>query len=522
MLRSLSSGSFRESRCYIRKAKSMPVTPTPKPEDAKPANGEWPWWHIAGLALVDILFLAAFTAGLAYSVTWQKWIGAQISLLGILVVLAISAWELRRLILHMRAAQADKNKKNEKDPDWGIITATRLAQFIAFGVVAIVIYAIRTEHWISGTVAQVIGAGLLTAGASLGAGGFVGFLFGVPKSTQPAADNGGSKPSGSASESNSKDDKNDGTKPAYGGNTNLEQISDWLTKTIVGVSLVEFHKLPPYLGKLSEYVAAGLDGDPLTTKAIALVIMVYFASTGFLVGYLWTRIYLTRAFNDSTVSKRLDDLENQVQLDTEARMKVDRWLNHHNESQQSRADLMQSIIAASPRGKGDVFLDAEEFRNKGTCPNWAEIQNRSDVTLPIFQALVEADSDKTFHRNRSQYAFALMTLQKPDYQKALDAIEEAIVIRDRARDRGWKEYEFARAVCKIKLYPNAKNDPTLAADINRDLSYRGPNDDARCDPLDLDQVVADWAGTAKKWPTTAPATPTAGGTTDTKPGNPAK
>jgi hypothetical protein len=480
----------------------MSDTSKPKPKASEPPNGEWPWRHITGLALIDILFLAVFTAGLAYSVTWQKWIGAQISLLGILAVLAISAWELRRLLLHVRTAKADTKKEN---PDWGIITAVRLAQFIAFGAVAIIVYAIRTEHWIAGTVAEVIGAGLLTAGASLGAGGFLGFLFGVPKSNQPAStENGGSKPSATSSASNSKDDKNDGTKPAYGGNTNLEQISDWLTKTIVGVSLVEFHKLPPYLGKLSAFVAAGLDGDPETTKAIALVIMVYFASTGFLVGYLWTRIYLTRAFNDSTVSKRLDDLENQVQLDTEARMKVDRWLNHHNESQQSRSDLMQSVIAASPRGKGDVFLDAEAFRNKPTCPNWAEIQTRSDLTLPIFQALVEADTDMTFHRNRSQYAFALMTQPKPEYQKALDAIEDAIKIRDRARERGWKEYEFARAVCKIHLYPATK-DPALVADINRDLSLRGPNDDARCDPLDLDQIVADWLKQPKKWPPTPPA-----------------
>lgn len=516
----------------------------PKPKNSEPANGEWPWRHITGLALIDILFLAVFTAGLAYSVTWQKWIGAQISLLGILAVLAISAWELRRLLLHVRAAKADQKK--EKDPDWGIITATRLAQFIAFGAVAIVVYAIRTEHWISGTVAEVIGAGLLTAGASLGAGGFLGFLFGVPKSNQPAStENGGSKPSATSSAANSKDDKNGGTKQAYGGNTNLEQISDWLTKTIVGVSLVEFHKLPPYLGKVSTFVAAGLDGDPETTKAIALVIMVYFASTGFLVGYLWTRIYLTRAFNDSTVSKRLDDLENQVQLDTEARMKVDRWLNHHNESQQSRSDLMQSVISASPRGKGDVFLDAEAFRNKPTCPNWAEIQTRSDLTLPIFQALVEADTDMTFHRNRSQYAFALMTQPNPEWGKALEAIEDAIKIRDRARERGWKEYEFARAVCKIHLNPNATKDPALVADINRDLGFRGPNDDARCDPLDLDQVVAVWQNQPKKWPPTAPAAqagttqtgisnapaapaaptarpPGASGTTDPNKGNPAK
>lgn len=466
-------------------------------------TSKWPWKTIS-LGAVTIVFLAIFTAGLAYSVPRQEWTGAQISLLGILAVLAIAAWELRYLHLHVRAAKADKKK--EKDPDWGIITAIRLAQFIAFGVVAIVVYSIRKQHWVDGTVAEIIGAGLLTAGASLGAGGFLGFLFGVPKSNQPApAENGGSKPSDSSSASKSKDEKNNDTKQAYGGNTNLEQISDWLTKTIVGVSLVELYKLPPYLGKLSTFVAAGLDGDPATTKAIALVIMVYFASTGFLTGYLWARLYLTQAFNASTLFKRMDDLEDQVRQDTEARMKVDRWLNHHNEGQQSRSDLIDSIVAASPRGKGDVFLDAEEFRNKGTCPNWPDIQNRSDVTLPIFQALVDADKDKTFHRNRSQYAFALMTQPNPDWGKALSTIEEAIAIRTRARESGWKEYEFARAVCKIHLNPDARHDAALKKEIDDDLKYRTPDNEARCEPLDLDQVVAVWQGQHKKYSTSDPA-----------------
>lgn len=497
----------------------MPDTPTPKPEDPKPAESVWPWQRITWLALVNILFLGLFTAGLACSVPRQKWIGAQICLLGILAVLAIAAWELRRLLFHVREAKAEENKKKEKDPDWGIITAVRLAQFIAIGVVAIIIYGIQIEHWKGGTVAEVIGAGLLTAGASLGAGGFLGFLFGVPKSTQPASENGGSKPSGSSSSSSSKDNKSDGTNH-YGANTNLEQISDWLTKTIVGVTLVELNKLPPYLGKLSIFVAAGLDGDPVTTKAIALVIMVYFASTGFLTGYLWTRIYLTRAFNDSEVSKRLDDLENQAQLDTQARMKVDHWLNHNDEGQQSRSDLMKSIIAAGPRGKSDVFLDAEEFRNKPEPSDVAEIQRRSDLTLPIFQALVEADSDKTFHRNRSQYAFALMTKAPPEYQKALDAIEQAIAIRNRARDEGWKEYEFARAVCKIQINTAAKAqaDPTLKADIDKDLNAGNANDPKyqRLDPNGV--IVAAWRASstnAQATQTGASNTPGATKTTDT-------
>ena len=113
-------------------------------------------------------------------------------------------------------------------------------------------------------------------------------------------------------------------------NTNLEQISDWLTKTIVGVSLVELSKLPPLLDKLARYVASGMSNAGTGATAAALVIIVCFLSLGFLISYLWTRMRLTRAFGDSLLSQRIGKLERQSQIDAKAIADVDRWLHQHS------------------------------------------------------------------------------------------------------------------------------------------------------------------------------------------------
>jgi hypothetical protein len=445
----------------------------------------WPWKAIS-LGILDVAFLIAFTTGLICSVTYQKWIGAQICLVGVIVVLGISAWQLRRMtILHAATAL------HQDTSDYGVATIIRLLQFTGFGAAAILIYAMQKDHWVDGTVAEIAGVGLLTAGASLAAGAFVGFLFGVPKSSQPSpSENASAKSSVSSSESKSQDDDD---KQPYGANTNLEQISDWLTKTIVGVTLVELYKLPPYLAKLAAFVAPSLDGDLAPTKAVALVIMVYFAATGFLTAYLWTRMELTRAFNASAFGRRLGKLEKQSKMDAAALVNVDRWINHPGESLQSDAQLMDSIRAASSLVKARIFLSTQEFREKPAPSDQIAIRKASDLTLPIFQALVESDTDRIFHRNRSQFAFALMTKSVPDWQKALETLEEAIAIRDRGKEPGWKEYEFARAICKIKLntLAKAKSDSALKASIDADLQALPPDSDKR-QRLDLDGAATAW------------------------------
>lgn len=81
----------------------------------------------------------------------------------------------------------------------------------------------------------------------------------------------------------------------YQVNTNLEQISDWLTKIIVGIGLVQLGKMPEYVNRLGDYFGDCF-GDAPGNAAIAVVVIIAFLVLGFLVGYLITRLYVTGAF----------------------------------------------------------------------------------------------------------------------------------------------------------------------------------------------------------------------------------
>ena len=78
-------------------------------------------------------------------------------------------------------------------------------------------------------------------------------------------------------------------------NTNLEQISDWLTKILVGVGLTQIHSLPGELHNAAVFIAGGLGSSPRMIN-FALALLIYFPLLGFLSGYLCTRLFLQPAF----------------------------------------------------------------------------------------------------------------------------------------------------------------------------------------------------------------------------------
>ncbi|MGA2116199.1 MAG: hypothetical protein ABSH56_15780 [Bryobacteraceae bacterium] len=116
--------------------------------------------------------------------------------------------------------------------------------------------------------------GLLWSGACLFAGALVGFLFGIPKTTQD--------PKAAAVEVQKV-------------NTNLEDISDWMTKIFVGLGLSQISKIPPRLQLAAGYIAYTW-GDSAGNRAFAYALMLYFSVVGFLGCYLLTRIFLSPLF----------------------------------------------------------------------------------------------------------------------------------------------------------------------------------------------------------------------------------
>jgi hypothetical protein len=114
------------------------------------------------------------------------------------------------------------------------------------------------------------------SGGAFFAGAMGGFLFGVPKYA--------SSPAGMTQQQ---------TTTQYKINTNLEEVSDWLTKIILGLGLVNVDKVISFVDSLGEGVGSAI-GQAQGAKAIAIAAMLYGFVCGFLQVYIWTRTALKK------------------------------------------------------------------------------------------------------------------------------------------------------------------------------------------------------------------------------------
>ena len=168
---------------------------------------------------------------------------------------------------------------------------------VGIGLTSNVVFAFQAATWNQffavGTV------GLMYSAASLLLGCFIGFLFGIPRTFQQNP----SKPTSS--------DPDKAASPGfdYRPNTNLEQISDWLTKILVGVGLTQVTSISARIEAISTYMVPGL-GNFSNSHAFAMILLVFFSIAGFLLGYLWTRLYLIGAFRqaDQDSQQKLSDV----------------------------------------------------------------------------------------------------------------------------------------------------------------------------------------------------------------------
>lgn len=160
---------------------------------------------------------------------------------------------------------------------------------LALGLVSIFVYCLRVTWWkdsagFPDTISW-FGSALLIAGSALTTGCLVGFIFGIPRLIADSA-------------SGIKNDKR------YIGNDNLAQVSDWLTKIIVGVGLTNLSRIPAYLKEMGEYLGDSLGGTS-NGEVAAITMVLYFLICGFLLAYLWTRLTFGKMLEDSEQLKNL-------------------------------------------------------------------------------------------------------------------------------------------------------------------------------------------------------------------------
>ena len=177
-------------------------------------------------------------------------------------------------------------KKQEQIPFWtlGILLSTAL--------LLLVLYAATAGDASAVLFAVELGIGL----AALVGGGLLGFLFGIPRTTQ------GARPATAAA---GEPVPQRTIEPS----NNLEQVSDWLTKILVGAGLVQLEELRATLSEVGSRVATAVGGR--ATSALTQVTLIVFGIIGFLGGFLWTRLYYggMQARADRGIQETMDALE---------------------------------------------------------------------------------------------------------------------------------------------------------------------------------------------------------------------
>lgn len=160
---------------------------------------------------------------------------------------------------------------------WSRHTSTWLAALAlwvpAFGAMWILIYAFTTPgaHWSYASI------GLLTSLAALVTGYLAGFLFGIPRVVS----------SGALRHATNE----------YTPSSNLAEVSDWLTKLLLGAGLVQLTRLGPPVAHLIDNIAAGLHSTAASAsgaKVAAGAILFGYTITGILVGYVMTTLWYQR------------------------------------------------------------------------------------------------------------------------------------------------------------------------------------------------------------------------------------
>ncbi len=146
-------------------------------------------------------------------------------------------------------------------------------------------------HW--GVGLRVLALGLLMAAACGVIGWLFGLLFGVPRAVAQATDANAEAALDAAKQTPTTVRRTTTTRV----NTNLEDISDWLTKTLIGVGIAGLYSIPKFLGDTA--FAANRFGFAWgdSGQLLALAIILYFVPGGFWLGYVNTRTALTQLFD---------------------------------------------------------------------------------------------------------------------------------------------------------------------------------------------------------------------------------
>jgi hypothetical protein len=370
----------------------------------------------------------------------------------------------------------------------GIHRALLAISFMStLGVITILIFSLgATSSKSFGSIFSTVAVGIVFAGSSMLSGGLVGLLFGIPKKLQL----GDLMHAGGPEVYERSDLPN---RALYGANTNLEQISDWLTKILVGVGLVETTKIGHWLDTIGTIAGNALADNPSIGEPFAIALIVYFAITGFLLGYLSAALYLgaalTAAESTYSLQRQITEFEEQARKDELAIRLTARQVSDDIDAEgrpPTPAELKKVIEKASKDTRSLIFYRAQFQRQTNNNSSKKQVMER---TIPIFQALAACDDQN--HAIFGQLGFALKDQRNPNWVEAEKMLSNAINLRGPTGT--WQSYEFNRAECRISLDEAFLRDQPSAEPFKKEIL----ND---FETANKDRDVASWENpTIKKW-----------------------
>jgi CheY-like chemotaxis protein len=211
----------------------------------------------------------------------------------------------------------------------------------------------------SGTPGYHLGNALIWGFGFCVSGMLLGFLFAIPRILPAGAIIAPPRPSNA----NGKRETDAGpnsvlSHPSHSPseiNSNLVEVSDWLTKIIVGVGLVELKHLPTAACGVADYIAPSLGLAPSMAAPVAGGIMLFYSVLGFLIGYLLTRIYL--AVIIKWADNQVKNL-NPVRLDNGTEIEASELIRLQQSALADVQETVVNIVSTMPEQSGMAATSA--------------------------------------------------------------------------------------------------------------------------------------------------------------------
>lgn len=157
--------------------------------------------------------------------------------------------------------------------------------------------------------------------------------------------------------------------PNYTDNSSLEEISDWITKIIIGLSLVQFNAIVSMIENAASRINASLQGAVNADKAYQLdfyvfsyALIIFYPIAGAIICYLWTRIEFPYILDQKDRDIKEANYNRQL-------VKIETKLDEAKESNKVKEEDLQALVRTFTAETDSMIEKKEGFKLSQTLPD---------------------------------------------------------------------------------------------------------------------------------------------------------